>query len=58
MENGASLVLHVFYPLPKDIPHRTSDGGHPPSRRLSRNFLGTTGEYFLPFLLSRIIAVC
>ena len=30
MENGASLVLHVFYPLPKDIPHLTSDGGHPP----------------------------
>ena len=58
MENGASLVLHVFYPLPKDIPHRTSNGGHPPSRRLSRNFLGTTGEYLLPFLLSRIIAVC
>ena len=39
MENGASLVLHVFYPLPKDIPHRTSDGGHPPSR-LSRNLVG------------------
>ena len=58
MENGASLVLHVFYPLPKDIPHRTSDGDHPPSRRLSRNFIGATGEYFLPFLLSRIITVC